>query len=374
MKGRGTRTISSTDFKAVTPDALNKTHFIIVDAVRVCENDKTDSRPLERRRTIPFDKLIEAIAMGIRNEDTINSLAGRLARMDREINEKDQNEIETAGQGIPLKHLINSLLDATDPDKQLAKAQEMFKTDKPDEKQIAQATKELVKTACSPFDIPKLRNTLIDIKKRNEQIIDTVSKDRVILAGFDDKAKEKARNIIDTFKKFIEENKDELTALQMIYSKPYGRRHLTYEEIKQLAEAIEKPPYFLTQENIWLAYEKLEESKVKKVGPTKLLTDIISLIRFTIGETESLEPFTNIVNFRFDEWLRQQEKLGNKFTAEQLQWLEMIKNHIATSLSITMADFDYAPFYEKGGRIKAYQYFGQELDKILEEMNEALVA
>jgi len=48
MKGRGTRTISSTDLKAVTPDAENKTGFIIVDAVGVCESDKTDSRPLER--------------------------------------------------------------------------------------------------------------------------------------------------------------------------------------------------------------------------------------------------------------------------------------------------------------------------------------
>jgi type I restriction enzyme R subunit len=294
--------------------------------------------------------------------------------MDREINEKDQQEIETAGQGKPLKDLINKLLDATDPDKQIEKAKEIFKTDKPSEKQITQATEELVKNACSPFDIPKLRNTLIDINKRNEQIIDTISKDRLVLAGFDDRAKERARTVIDTFKQFIEENKDELTALQMIYSKPYGRRHLTYEEIKQLAEAIEKPPYFLTQENIWLAYEQLEKSKVKGAGPTKLLTDIISLIRFTIGETESLEPFTVMVDFRFNEWLKQQDKLGNKFTSEQLQWLQMIKNHIATSLSITMDDFDYAPFYEKGGRIKAYQYFGKELDKILEDMNEVLVA
>ena len=43
MKGRGTRTISSTDFRAVTRDAFNKTHFVIIDAVGVCEHDKTDS-------------------------------------------------------------------------------------------------------------------------------------------------------------------------------------------------------------------------------------------------------------------------------------------------------------------------------------------
>jgi type I restriction enzyme R subunit len=373
MKGRGTRTISSTDFKAVTPDALNKTHFIIVDAVGVTETDKTDSRPLERKRTIPFDKLLDGIAMGIRDEDTIDSLAGRLARMEQEVNDKDRQDIEKTSKGKSLKDLVNNLLNANDPDKQIEKAKEIFKTDTPDEKQIKQATQELVKTACAPFDEPKLRNILIDIKKRNEQIIDTVSKDRVILAGFGDKAKERARNVIDTFKKFIEENKDELTALQMIYSKPYSRRHLTYEEIKQLAEAIEKPPYFLTQENVWLAYEQLEKSKVKSVGPTKLLTDIISLIRFTLGETKTLEPFINIVDYRYSEWLKQQETLGNKFTAEQIQWLNMIKDHIATSLSITMDDFDYAPFYEKGGILKADEVFSNELNKILAELNNVLI-
>ena len=72
-KGRGTRTISDTDFRAVTPDAAAKTHFVIVDAVGVCENDKTDSRPLERKMTVSFDKLIESVALGVRDTDTITS-------------------------------------------------------------------------------------------------------------------------------------------------------------------------------------------------------------------------------------------------------------------------------------------------------------
>ena len=52
----------------------------------------------------------------------------------------------------------------------------------------------------------------------------------------------------------------------------------------------------------------------------------------------------------------------------------MIKNHIATSLSIETEDFEYAPFYEKGGRVKAYKLFGKELLQILEEINEDLTA
>jgi type I restriction enzyme R subunit len=69
----------------------------------------------------------------------------------------------------------------------------------------------------------------------------------------------------------------------------------------------------------------------------------------------------------------QQEKSGRKFTPEQMEWLLMIKDHVASSLSIGMEDFEYAPFYEKGGRVKVYQVFGKEVDKVLEELNSALV-
>jgi type I restriction enzyme R subunit len=373
MKGRGTRTISPTDLQAVTSDAPQKTHFVIVDAIGVCENDKTESRPLERKQGVSFEKLILSIAQGIRDEDSITSLAGRLARLDRQLNAEDKKEIEQVTQGKPLKEIINELLDAVDPDKLIEKAKELFNTEKPAEEEIKQASKELVNDACKIFDNHNVRNTLIAIKRKNEQIIDTVSKDIVILAGFDEKAKAKAQTLVDTFKKFIEENKDELTALQIIYSKPYGRRRLTYEEIKQLADAIHKPPYNLTPELLWQAYEQLEKSKVRKAGPQKLLTNIISLVRFALGKAEVLEPFAETVSGRFEQWLSLQRESGRTFTAEQLEWLKMIKDHIATSLSIAMDDFELAPFYEKGGAIKAYHVFRQELDKVLEELNEVLV-
>lgn len=126
MKGRGTRIISSTDLKAVTPDVSDKTHFIIVDAVGVCEGDKTDSKPLERKKSVSFDKLVLSIAMGSRDEDTLSSLAGRLSRLDKQLDEKEKTRIEKAADGIPLNKIINKLLDAIDPDKQLERAKKVF--------------------------------------------------------------------------------------------------------------------------------------------------------------------------------------------------------------------------------------------------------
>ena len=373
MKGRGTRTISSTDLNAVTPDASHKTHFVIVDAVGVCESDKTDSRPLERKRSVPFVKLITSVALGARDVDTLTSLAGRLARLDRKMGEKERKEIEEAAGGKTLREIINRLLDAVDPDKQFEKAKEIFKTEKPAADQLKNASEELVKIACNPFDDPRLRNTVVDVKRRSEQIIDTLSKDVVIFAGPDKQVREKARLCVNTFKEFIEKNKDELTALQIIYSKPYAKRHLTYESIKQLAEAIRKPPYNLTPELLWMAYEQLEKSKVKEASPQKLLTNIVSLVRFAIGAVDILEPFSDAVNHRFERWLAQQEELERKFTTEQKEWLTMIKDHITTSLTIGIDDFENVPFNQKGGAVKAYKIFGRDLNKVIEELNTVLV-
>lgn len=374
MKGRGTRTISSTDFQAVTRDAKHKDHFVIIDAVGVCEIDKTDSRPLEKKKSITFEALITSIAMGNRDKDALNSLAGRLASIDRKMDEKDGRDVERVSGDKTIRQVINHILDAVDPDKQIERAKETYNNPLPTPEQIKKTTDEMAKEACIVFDKPELRNLLIDIKKRNEQTIDTVSKDSVLFAGSDENAKEKARGIVNTFKQFIEENKDEITALQIIYNKPYGQKHLTHDTIKDLADAIHKPPYNLTPELIWSAYERLEKSKVKGVGPQKLLADIISILRFTVGETDVLQPFTDTVDDRFQQWLERQDKSGRKFTAEQMDWLVMIKNHIATTLEIKIDDFDLTPFNQKGGRIRVYQLFGKELEIILNNLVEALVA
>lgn len=373
MKGRGTRIISYTDLKGVTPDAPNKSHFVIVDAVGVCENDKTDSRPLERKKTVSFEKLIDSVSLGNRDEDTLTSLAGRLARLDSALDEKDRQEIEEVAGGKPLTQLVNTLLDAVDPDKKVEKARELFNTQTPTDEQVKEAGDSLANEACVPFDDPDLRKTIINFKKLNEQVIDNVSKDTVIFAGFSEQAKEKAQGVVNTFKQFIEENKDELTALQIIYSKPYGRRHLTYREIKHLAEIIEKPPYNLTPELLWQAYVQLDKSKVKGAGPQKLLTNIISLIRFATGESDMLEPFPETITQRFNTWIEEQETNGVEFTPEQIEWLLMIKNHISSSVNIEMDDFENVPFNQKGGMVRAYQLFGQELNNIIVELNEALV-
>jgi len=369
MKGRGTRTITSTELEAVTPGERYKTHFVIVDAVGVCESEKGERGTLERKRGVSLEKLLDNVVCGIRDEDTLTTLAGRLARLDRKMDDDDRARFEEASDGASPKEIANRLLDAVDPDAQQAEAEEIFGTDNPTPDQIEEARVRLVERASAPFDSPKLRKTIIDIKTRHEQIIDEANIDEVLSAGFDANAQERARSLVESFQQFIEDNKDEITALSIFYKKPYGKRHITLKQIRELAEAIEKPPLQLTPSRLWKAYEALEKSKVRGAGPKKLLTDIVSLLRFATGESEVLEPFAESVNERFEKWLDLQ---GREFTAEQMAWLEMIRNHIATSLGFEEDDFDYTPFQERGGLLRARQVFGEELDDIMDELNESL--
>ncbi len=365
MKGRGTRTINSTDFQGVTPDAEVKEQFVIVDVVGVCESDKTDSRPLERKRSVPFDVLLQSVARDVRDEDTLMSLAGRLAKFEKKLNADERTELKTAAGGKSIQQITKDLLDAFDPDRQFEQAIKQFQNSNPTEAQQQQAAEVLINEACQPFDNPQFRNLLKEIKSKNEQIIDTVSQDVVLSAGFDTTARDKAMGMVQSFREFVEANKDEITALQILYNQPYGQRRLTYEQIKQLANALERPPRSLTPEKLWQAYSQLETDKVRGAGVQKLLTDIISLVRFAMGETETLEPFSVTVEEKFQQWLA-----GKKFSSEQVSWLEKIKEHIITSVRIDVEDLQEMP----QEAFKGYQLFGNDLMDILDELNEVLAA
>ena len=125
---------------------------------------------------------------------------------------------------------------------------------------------------------------------------------------------------------------------------------------------------------MWEAYERLEAGKVKKAGTRRLLTDLVSLVRFATRQAEELEPFGLTVQQRFERWIGQQEASGRSFTPDQRRWLEMIRDHISTSLTVEPRDFNNIPFNEYGGLHKARELFGEDFTVILRELNEELAA
>jgi len=382
MKGRGSRIIDDHEFHAVTPTQESKTCFVIVDAVGVCEQTKTDDRPLERKASLPLKQILDDVAVGKwrKDEDLLPTLAGRLGRLSRRIKAVEEAMIK-ANCGNTIRELAAGILTALDVDRQLELAQQetgqsYLSVDDPAVKAIELR---LIQHAVAPFDDPDLRNALMRIQQRDEQIIDVVSQDTLISADWDRQAEDKARQTVATFRQFIAEHRDEITALQVFYQRPQ-RARLSYNDIKRLHEAIKAPPLGLTTDKLWQAYETLEKTRVcSSKNPQHMLTDIVSLIRYTSERDNDssavLEPYSETIARRFAAWLTEQERLrGKPFTDEQHEWLILIRDTIASSMTIETEDFEGSPFFQKGGLGKANQLFGADLPKLLQDLNERLVA
>jgi len=375
MKGRGVRVIDLDALKSVTPDAEAKTHFVVVDAIGVSEQDKTATKPLDRQPTVPLDKILGLVAAGAASPDIVSTLAARLARLDRQLTYEQRHQVTQQAGGTNLRTLTTSLLGSLDPDAQANKAAETFglvKDQEPTPEQLGQVEGILMATALKPFHDPKLRDLLLNLKRSHEQVIDEITQDHLLQAGFDANALAKARALITNFKEFIEQHKDELEAIQILYSRPL-RAGLRFRQVKDLAAALKSPPLGATPERIWQAYEATEPQAVKGNGGRDLV-DLIALVRHALDPQEPIIAFSRTVQERYEQWLAEQGQKGVIFTAEQRQWLDAIKDHIAKSLRIEEDDFEYAPFNQIGGLGRVHDLFGERLPVILDELNKRLAA
>lgn len=122
---------------------------------------------------------------------------------------------------------------------------------------------------------------------------------------------------------------------------------------------------------VWRAYEQLEKTTG---SPKNELIALVSLIRKVLGVDKTLTAYDKTVDNNFRNWVFKKQAGALKFTEEQMQWLRMIKEHITTSIHLDADDLDYTPFDAAGGKGKMYQLFGDRMDEIINELNEALAA
>jgi type I restriction enzyme R subunit len=388
MLGRGTRVVSPTELLNVTSDAALKDHFVIVDAVGLTEQELLDPQTLERKPSATFKQLLEAIALGVSDEATLSSLAGRLIRLEKHLDRGQQTEIKEHTGGAGLTEIARGLLEAVDADKILDIARRGDPLGRPNTEQIQAAAHELAEQACRPLAAdPDLRLRLTEWQRRSEQVLDEVSADTVLSAGFDAEATEAARRTVESFRVFIEAHKDEITALQIIYSiprtgvpsyprtgDPLGRPNLSFDALKDLAEHLrldlhQPDPLYMT-EALWNAYRQLERGRVRGSGP-RVLSDLVSLVRH-VALDEDIEPYPALVQHRYMEWLQKQAAGGNAFTPEQRWWLDQIAAHIGINLEMSAEDFTTGAFFQRGGQVAALRAFGGELLPVVDELNEEL--
>lgn len=371
MKGRGTRTLSKDDLQKVSPSATdNKDHFVIVDAVGVTKSRKTDTRTLERKPSVSMKELMMNVALGDKSEDTLTSLANRIIRLNSQMTAGEKKEFsETVGASAG--QVAENLLNAFDEDIIQQTAQWQYKTTEPTEEQIAETKKALIVEAVAPFQKPETRDYIENVRRSHEQIIDNVNLDEVIFAGFDSQQEENADRVISSFHVFIDENRDEIISLRIIYDQKYKDRPMVISQLKGLYEKLKAKG--ITIERLWDCYAIKKPEKVKR-GTAAQLADLISIIRFEMGYTENLAPFADRVNYNFMQWTLRRNAGAVHFTDEQMEWLRLVKDHISVSLSIEPSDLDLNPFDRKGGLGRFYEVFGTQYENILHEMNVELVA
>ena len=377
MKGRGTRTCNSEDMQKVNKTVReNKQGFVIVDAVGVTKSKKSDSRPLERKPSMSLKDLLMNIAGGNTTEDIMVSTANRLIRLDKVLTDKEREKFKEIS-GYQPKEIISNILNAYDTDflydetkKQLGSGKE------PTKDEIKKYQTEFIKEVSKPFCNPKFREEILQARTSHDQIIDNVNIDEVITSGWSSEQTDKAEKLINSFKDFILANKDEIDALSIIYNQQYKERPLTFVMIEELYTKLKTNG--ISYEKVWTAYSLMQKENTK-LSKTKMLTDIVALVKYSLGYTKTLAPFSAEVNENFKKWVFAKNAGGGskaQFTEEQMDWLRMIKDHITTSLSIKPEDLELSPFDVYGGLGKFYQLFESTYGyiKILNEMNVALIA
>ena len=374
MKGRGTRTLDHDDLRKVSPSALGgKTHYVIVDAVGVTKSLKTASQPLITKPSVPLKDLAMGVMMGARDEDTVSSLAGRLARLDRQLDRAEQERIKTQAGGVELTRIVGDLLAAIDPDRIHEKARGIEAVPDgaaPSAAACDTAREQLVGEAAGVFN-GELIELIDSIRRDKEQTIDHDGLDTVLRAEWEGDAHENVEAMARDFRQYLEANRDEIEALTIFFAQPHRRRELTYAMIREVFDRLKSDKPLLAPLRVWRAYSLIDEYKGSQ--PVSELTALVALIRRVCGIDAAISPYSETVRRNFQNWIMTRHSGGGeKFNEEQMDWLRMIRDHIISSFHLDRDDLDMAPFDGKGGMGRMYQLFGDRMDSVIDELNEAL--
>ena len=350
MKGRGVRVISDTDLQAVVPGATSKERFVIVDAVGVTESELSETPPLDRQPTVPLEQLLRQVSFGVRDPDAISAIASRLARLDRRLTDTQRTQLAVLAGGKTLKEIAGGIVAALDPDRQLEAAREATGSTSRPSTRSPPPSKALLDEAVAPLaHSPELRERIVEARRSLEQAIDETSADDVLEAGYSKEATDRARDTVESWERFCEEHHDEIAALQILYSKPYAaaadlRRG---EGARRCDRAPAAPLHARAAVGGLRGARPLARARL---GPARADRPRLARARRAApgggaravprARPRALPRLAALAGER-----------GARVHAEQLAWLEDIRDHVAASLGISADDFDYTPFL-RGGRAR----------------------
>jgi len=385
MKGRGTRTLDKDSLQKVTPSANTaKTHYVIVDAIGVTRSLKTASQPLITKPGVALKDLAMGVMMGASDSDTVSSLAGRLARLDKQLDDKERARIADKAGGTPLLTIAGELFNAIDGDRVEQKALEIAglpQGSDPGDALRDQAQKALVGQVANVFN-GELIELIDSIRRDKEQTLVHDDLDTLLKAEWAGETTENARALTQEFADYLREKAaqqaDQIDALSIYFHTPARRSEVTYPQIKALLETLRQERPKLAPLRIWQAYNHLDGVHGKAQNdnsPLTELTALVALIRRVCGLDQVITPFSTTVRKNFQDWIMKYHAGGSdKFNEQQMAWLHLIRDHIASSFHFERDDLEMTPFDAKGGLMGMYQLFGERMDWVMDELNRELVA
>lgn len=222
------------------------------------------------------------------------------------------------------------------------------------------------------FDNHELRRLRKDAERQSEVRVHETAIDAVVSYGHHDEVS--ARDAVEKFETFLEVNSDRLAALQVLHGRARPGQTLDRAALEELRGILWRPPWLLEPVDIWRAYVRLDGDRVKG-NPAGTLSDVVMLLRYGVGASSTLKPLSAVAASRFNLWLLQQERVGRVYTEAQKAWLRAIRDHIAADAVIALQDLMEATEFVALGRLdRAYALFGAQLEPLLEELPQALVA
>ncbi|MBX6388855.1 MAG: DEAD/DEAH box helicase family protein [Frankia sp.] len=368
MKGRGARTIDATELAEVTPGAdgaVRKDRFILIDAVGITEWPLVDAKPVAAKseNQVSLRELLEKAGSGSINASEAEILAGRLARLNHQLTEDERAQLTRLAGGKSLTEIASEIIQAVDPDRQEAARAEGGP---------AAAQQLIVDAVATLTEHPQLRRTILEIRRAKDYLIDETTAVKVT-GVVEVPRQERAQEQIDKWRQLLRKERDRIDAITIALARPRTvPPDQAYDALKDLATTIQRPPLAWTPTTLWTYYEDLGVA-VTLGGREAGIPDLISLIRYELGVDDTLQPYRDTVEERFQAWLLRQQQAGVTFTDDQMWWLYKIRDVVTTDIGISTNVFNAEPFKGRdGGRGFRVAFPDHDVRSLVDELNREL--
>jgi type I restriction enzyme R subunit len=251
-------------------------------------------------------------------EDETATLASRLAKLELELTPPNAPSSTTSPGGRCATSSVASSTPSTRHPGQSARRAPPTPT----------RLRDLLERAVEPIAAnPDLRTRILELRATHDRVIDEVSKD-VLLDAHGVVDPSRAKSVVESWAQYLLDHRDEITAIQLVTEAK--ERRIAFADIQELADRISRPPHNWTPDIIWNAYEAVDVDRVRH-SDRHTLTDLVSLLRYTVGLDNELVPYADRVQERYAAWLAQQAQAGSEFSPLERWWLDRMVDVIASS-------------------------------------------